>query len=119
MVAIEREDGSAPVGFVATVSLLLMVVYTLIAAALGWYVHAIATDAAMEGARAGAIAGSKALAAERTRDLITTTLNADYASNISVNDTRTGIEVVVRSPIPGAGFLGADAIEVRAHAQRE
>lgn len=113
------EKGNATVGFVASVGLLLLVVYTVIAAGLGWYVHAIATDSAMEGARAGAISNSSALAIERTRDVMTSTLSPSYASNITAHSTATGIEVIVRVPIPGAGFLGSDAIEVRAHANRE
>ena len=115
----EPERGNATVGFVASVGLLLMVVYTVIAASLGWYVHAIATDSAMEGARAGAIGRSPALAAERTKDLMTSTLAESYASNITAHATETGIEVIVSAPIPGAGFLGDDVIEVRAHANRE
>ena len=75
--------------------------------------------ARMEGARAGAIGGSPALAAERTKDLMTSTLAESYASNITAHATETGIEVIVRAPIPGAGFLGDDVIEVRAHANRE
>ncbi len=115
----EFEAGNATVGFVASVGLLLAVVYAIIAAGLGWYVHAIASDSAMEGARAGAISNSPALAIERTRDLMTTTLSASYATNVIAHETGTGIEVVVRAPVPGAGFLGDSAIEVRAHANRE
>ncbi|WP_394854593.1 TadE/TadG family type IV pilus assembly protein, partial [Trueperella bernardiae] len=73
------EAGNATVGFVASVGLLLMVVYTIIAAGLGWYVHAIATDAAMEGARVGAAANSTEVAEARTRDLITGALSPAYA----------------------------------------
>lgn len=113
------EAGNATVGFVATVGLLLTVVYTLIAAALSWYVHAIATDSAMEGARVGIAAGSASVAEARTRNLMTTTLSPAYAQNVSAHLTTSGIEVIVRSPVPGAGFLGKNVIEVRASALRE
>lgn len=115
-VGARAELGNATVGFVASVGLLLMVVYTIIAAGLGWYVHAIATDSAMEGARAGAIAGSPDLAVARTRELMSASLSPSYISGVSAAATATGIEVVVHAPIPGAGFLGTNVIEVRAHA---
>lgn len=113
------EEGNATVGFVALVGLLLTVAYTLIAGAMGWYVHAVLTDSAMEGARVGIASDSAAVAESRTRDLITTTLSEDYARAVSARITATGIEVQVRAPVPGAGFLGSSTIEVRAHALRE
>ena len=113
------EAGNATVGFVASVGLLLMVVYTIIAAGLGWYVHAMATDAAMEGARVGAAANSTEVAEARTRDLITGALSPAYAGGIAATAMPDGIEVVVTAPVPGAGFLGEHVIEVRAHVARE
>lgn len=113
------EAGNATVGFVASVGLLLMVAYTIIAAGLGWYVHTIATDAAMEGARVGAAAHSAEVAQARTRELIWAALAPAYAGDVAASVTSTGIEVVVRAPVPGAGFLGENMIEVRARAVHE
>ncbi|VEI13958.1 hypothetical protein [Trueperella bialowiezensis] len=113
------EQGNATVGFVATVGLLLMTVYTIIVASLAWYVHAIATDSALEGARAGAISKSEQVAVARTRDLMTSTLNPSYGANITASMNAGTVHVVVRTPIPGAGFLGPTAIEVHAHAAAE
>ncbi|QOQ38516.1 hypothetical protein [Trueperella pecoris] len=113
------EPGNATVGFVASVGLLLAVVYTIIAAGMNWYVHAIITDSAMEGARVGVASGSTHVAKERTRDLITTTLSTAYAEDIAAQFVGASLEITVHAPTPGAGFLGSHVIEVKAHAQRE
>jgi hypothetical protein len=79
-------------------------------------------DAAASGARYGTLADrSAADAAERTRALIGTALNAGFAEQVStaettVNGFRT-LEVTVRAPMPVIGLIGPrEMLEVRGHA---
>lgn len=110
------DSGNATVGFIGTVGLFLLLVYTIMSLALTWYVREILIDSAMEGARAGSLDGAGTpVAIQRTTDLITSTLPDPYAANVSARATAGALVVTVTSPAPLVGFLGNDLIEVQAH----
>ncbi|MDO5025980.1 MAG: hypothetical protein Q4E03_05645 [Trueperella sp.] len=114
------EPGNAIVGFVATAGLLLLVAITLLGMALTWYVQAVLTDSASEGARAGALDGAGVAVAEaRTAELITTTLPQRYAQDIHAVIRDGQMNVQVNAPSPLSGLIGTRMIEVNAHATME
>lgn len=82
-------------------------------------------DAAAEGARYAALAGSSADAGvERTRVLIDAAIAAEYAGDVRATVTSIGgipaIAVTVRTTLPVLGLLGpVSAMEVTGHAAIE
>lgn len=116
------ERGSAVVDFVLVGGLLTMFFLAIIQLTLVLHVRNTLIDAAASGARYGTLADrSAADAAERTRALIGTALNAGFAEQVStaettVNGFRT-LEVTVRAPMPVIGLIGPrEMLEVRGHA---
>lgn len=105
--------------------LLVILVLGVVQFALAVFVRNTAIDAAAEGARQAALADSTLGAgAERTRELISTTLGAEYASDVRASYTNWNgdrvAQVTVRAPLPVIGLLGpAGTMEVAGHAALE
>ncbi|WP_432493586.1 TadE/TadG family type IV pilus assembly protein [Kineococcus auxinigenes] len=124
-----RDEGSALAEFAATAGVLALLFAAVLQLAVVQHVRATAVDCAGEGARYGALAGSSPeLGAQRARELLTASLSARYAADVSaaVVPTRAGagaapvVEVRVRAPLPVLGLLGpARVLDVRGHAAVE
>ncbi|WP_438854937.1 TadE/TadG family type IV pilus assembly protein [Agromyces sp. M3QZ16-3] len=93
--------------------------------ALALHVRNTVLDAAAEGARYAALAGSSpAAGVERTRQLIDAAIAAEFAGEVSTTTTDVGgvpaIAVTVRISLPVIGLLGPErAMEVTGHAAIE
>jgi hypothetical protein len=100
-------------------------VLAVVQLALALHVRNTVLDAAAEGARFAALAGSSAGAGEqRTRDLIGAAISPTYASDVSASSTSIGgapaIAVTVRTALPVIGLLGPPrGLEVTGHAAIE
>lgn len=118
----DDECGSAVVDFVLVGVLISAFFLAIIQLALVQHVRNTLIDAAASGARYGALADRTADDAKhRTRSLIGTALNADFAQDITTSEaTFQGIstlEVIVRAPFPVLGLIGPSAmLEVKGHA---
>ncbi len=121
----EAERGSAPVEFLLSSTVLLVLVLGVLQVGAILLVRNTALDAAAEGARWAAVEGnSEADGAERARRILTDSLGAGYARSIRVARTtfasQPAVAVTVRIPLPVIGLLGpADGIEVTGHAALE
>ncbi|WP_255447229.1 TadE/TadG family type IV pilus assembly protein [Schumannella soli] len=122
---IADESGSAPAEFVLVGALLALVTLAVLQLALALFVRNTVLDAAAEGARQASLAdvGPKA-GAERTRELISTTLGADYPVDVEVGSGEWQGQpvaiVTVRAPLPVLGLIGIpSALEVSGHAAIE
>ncbi|MEP6744189.1 MAG: pilus assembly protein [Gemmatimonadota bacterium] len=111
---IAADSGSAVAEFVMVVSLLTVLTLSV-----------MQLDAAAEGARFAALAGSGPdEGAARTRDLITAALGPSYARDVEAGYGRFGdhrsAEVRVIAPLPLLGLIGPDrGLEVVGHAAVE
>ena len=82
-------------------------------------------DAAAEGARYAALAGSSdTTGVIRTKDLISAAVSAEYARDVSARRTSIAgipaIEITVRATLPVVGLLGLErGMEVSGHAALE
>ena len=82
-------------------------------------------DAASEGARWASLIGSSPQEGRhRTQELITTSVGARYAQDVTVTSVNwngaPALEIAVRAPIPMIGLWGPDAsMEVKGHAAQE
>lgn len=105
--------------------LLTALLVAVVQLALALHVRNTVLDAAAEGARYAALAGSSADAGvQRTRDLIDAAIAADYAGDVRATTTSVGgipaIAMTVRTTLPVLGLLGpARAMEVTGHAAIE
>lgn len=105
--------------------LLTVLALAVIQLALALHVRNTVLDAAAEGARYAALAGSSEGAGiARTRELISSAVSADYAADIESGiiaiDGIAMVSVTVRAPLPVVGLLGVDrALEVTGHAALE
>ena len=91
--------------------LLTVLVLAVVQLALALHVRNTVLDAAAEGARFAALAGSSpAAGVERTRDLIGAAISPSYASDVHATSTSVGgvpaIAVTVRTALPVLGLLG-------------
>lgn len=92
---------------------------------LALHVRNTVLDAAAEGARYAALAGADdADGVQRTRDLISAAISAEYARDVSAARTTVGgvpvVAVTVRATVPIVGLLGVDkGLEVTGHAAVE
>jgi len=120
-----REDverGAAVVDFVLIGALLTLLFLAIVQLTLVLHVRNTLIDAAASGARYGTLADrNDGDAKERTVQLITAALNADFARDVGTSEsTFQGIrtlEVTVRAPLPVIGFIGPRALlEVKGHA---
>ncbi|PWC04452.1 TadE/TadG family type IV pilus assembly protein [Agromyces badenianii] len=120
-----EERGSAVAEFTLVGILLTVLALAVVQLALALHVRNTVLDAAAEGARSAALAGSSAGAGiTRTRELISAAVSAEYADEIEAGvSTIGGIPVAwvtVRAPLPVIGLLGVDrTLEVTGHAALE
>jgi|1186.fasta_scaffold407725_2 Flp pilus assembly protein TadG len=120
----DGERGSAPAEFVLVGVLLTVLVLGVLQVGAVLLVRNTALDAAAEGARWASIAGSSADGVARTRQVLTDSLGAGYARDVSagaaVLDGAPVAVVTVRTPLPVIGLVGPDrALEVEGHAAVE
>lgn len=105
--------------------LLTVLALAVVQLALALHVRNTLLDAAAEGARYAALAGSSPGAGiARTQDLISAAISADYAGGVSASSTSVGgvsaIQMTVRATLPVVGLLGPErALEVSGHAAVE
>lgn len=122
---LDDDRGSAVAEFTLVGVLLTALALAVVQLALALHVRNTVLDAAAEGARCAALAGADdADGVERTRELISAAISADYARDITVDRTAVGgvpvVAVTVRSTMPVIGLLGVDhALEVTGHAAVE
>jgi Flp pilus assembly protein TadG len=120
-----RDDGSAAVEFVLVGVLLTALTLGVIQLAFALHVRNTLLDAAAEGARFAALAGnSPEDGADRTRQLITSAVGADYAGGVAAGYTECfGVDatrVTVTAPLPLVGPFGPPrSLEVTGHAAAE
>lgn len=120
-----RDDsGSAPAEFVMVSALLTLLTLAVIQLGLALLVRNTLVDAAVEGARFGALAdNTPGDGVARTEDLISTALGAQYAHDVSASTGdylgQPAVIVTVRAPLPFIGLIGPAALEVQGHAAVE
>lgn len=123
--ASDGDDGSSPVEFVLVGMLLTVLTLAVLQFGLAVYVRNVVHDAAVEGAYHAALADtSLEEGARRTRDIVTRTVGAEYAADVTVRETTAlghpSVEVRVAATLPLVGLLGAPRLmEVTAHAPVE
>ncbi|MEF3405298.1 TadE/TadG family type IV pilus assembly protein [Agromyces sp. CCNWLW203] len=124
--ALAHEDGGSAVAEFTLVGILITVLaLAVIQLALALHVRNTVLDAAAEGARYAALAGSSEGAGiARTRELIGMAVSTEYARDIESGTTTVDgiamVSVTVRAPLPVVGLLGVDrALEVTGHAALE
>jgi len=119
------ERGSAVVDFVLVSSLICLIVLALLQLAFALHVRNTLTWCASEGARSGARSGATTdQAVARARELITASLSASYAQDVTaVRRTESGVsvvEVTVRGPLPVLALWGPpDSISTSARSFAE
>ncbi|MFM9049958.1 MAG: TadE/TadG family type IV pilus assembly protein [Actinomycetota bacterium] len=120
-----RDDrGSSVVEFALVAPLLLAVAVGVLQVVLALHVRSTLTAAAAEGARAGALAGSSTLVAERrTREVLADALGGEAAESVRAQRIRLdGVPVVrvsVTGRLPLFGLLGPSTLTVDGHAMQE
>lgn len=120
-----RDDrGSAVVEITMVAGLLTLVVLSVMQLALGLHVRNVLQDAAAEGARYGALAGSSpAAGVDRAQALIETAIGADYAQSVSATTTTVAghpaLQLTVQAPLPVLGLIGPTTLEVQGSAALE
>ena len=116
------ERGSAPAEFAMVGGLLVILLLAVVQFTLVLLVRNTVQDAAAQGARVAAFAdGTLGDGETRTRQLLTTSLGARYASRVSasyeLDDGIRVVEVRVDSPLPVIGLIGfSRSLEVKGHA---
>ncbi|MGW9184784.1 TadE/TadG family type IV pilus assembly protein [Agromyces sp. NPDC055661] len=119
------ERGSAVAEFTLVGILLTVLALAVVQLALALHVQNTLLDAAAEGARYAALAGSSTDdGTARTRDLISAAISTDYARDVTAGTTSVGgvpaVEVTVRATLPVVGLLGLErGLEVSGHAALE
>lgn len=104
------------------VGLLLLIFVGALQLALGLYVRNVVVDAAGEGARYGALAGSGPdEAVQRTRDILALSVSPTYQGDVTASYIRRDgldlLRVHVEAPMPVIGLLGpARTLSVDGHA---
>lgn len=123
--AVDDERGSSPVEFVLVGTLLTLLTIGILQFGLAVYVRNVVHDAAVEGAHHAALADTTpADGRDRTDDIITRTIGAEYAQEITVRDRKgpgyAVVEVRVQTTLPLIGLLGVPrGLEVTAVAPTE
>lgn len=124
--ALARDDrGSVVAEFTLVGVLLTVLALAVVQLALALHVRNTVLDAAAEGARYAALAGSSlGDGIERTRDLIGAAISSEYADDVTASRTSIGgvpaVEVTVRATLPVVGLLGLQrGLEVAGHAAIE
>ncbi|GAA1818271.1 TadE/TadG family type IV pilus assembly protein [Agromyces neolithicus] len=102
-----------------------MLALAVVQLALALHVRNTVLDAAAEGARYAALAGSGEQAGvARTRDLIGMAISSEFAGDVSAYRTSIGdvpvVAITVRTTMPVIGLIGLEhALEVTGHAAVE
>jgi len=124
-VLLREERGSAVAEFTLVGVLLTVLALAVVQLALALHVRNTVLDAAAEGARYAALAGSSpGDGVARTRDLISAAISSDYADDITAGLASVGgvptVEITVRARMPVIGLLGVErGLEVSGHAAAE
>ena len=122
---LREERGSAVAEFTLVGVLLTVLALAVVQLALALHVRNTVLDAAAEGARYAALAGSSpGDGVARTRDLISAAISSDYADDITAGLASVGgvptVEITVRARMPVIGLLGVErGLEVSGHAAAE
>lgn len=122
---VRDERGSATAEFTLVGVLLTVLALAVVQLALALHVRNTLLDAAAEGARYAALAGSASSdGVARTKDLIGAAISSEFARDVTVGSTSIGgvpvIEVTVRATLPVIGLLGLErGLEVSGHAAVE
>ncbi|WP_235933986.1 TadE family protein [Agromyces humi] len=120
-----NERGSAVAEFALVGVLLTVLALAVVQLALALHVRNTVLDAAAEGARYAALAGSSPSdGAARTRDLIAAAISSEYGQDVTAGTTSIGgvpaVEITVRTTLPVIGLLGVPhGLEVSGHASTE
>jgi Flp pilus assembly protein TadG len=123
--AVADERGSSPVEFVLVGVLLTALTFGVLQFGFAVYVRNVVHDAAVDGAFHGALAdASPSEGAARARQVITRTVGAEYATDVTAHPTDAlgspAVQVTVRTTLPLLGLFGAPrALEVSARAPLE
>ena len=121
----DDERGSSPVEFVLVGTLLTVLTLAVLQFGLAVYVRNVVHDAAVEGAFHAALADTTlAEGAERARSIVSRTVGAEYATDVSAAETSAlghpAVAVTVQTMLPLVGMLGVPGtLEVTAHAPLE
>ncbi len=105
--------------------LLTVLALAVVQLALALHVRNTLLDAAAEGARYAALAGSSSAdGIARTKDLIAAAVSAEYSQDVTIASTSIAgvpaLEVTVRATLPVIGLLGLErGLEVSGHAAIE
>lgn len=116
------ERGSAVADFVMVGGLLTALALAVVQLALVLHVRNVLVDAAASGARYGTLADRTPTdALQRTTDLITGAVGAEYAAHVTVGQSESSgmrtLEVRVVAPMPVVGLVGpGGTMEVAGHA---
>jgi len=119
------DRGSSPVEFVLVGTLLTLLTLGVLQFGLTVYVRNVVHDAAVEGAHHAALADtSLGDGVERTREIVSRTVGAQYAAEVDVHETSAlghpAVRITVRATLPLVGLLGVPRLmEVTAHAPVE
>ena len=119
------ESGSSPVEFVLVGTLLTLLTLGVLQFGLAVYVRNVVHDAAVEGAYHAALADiSLRDGADRTREIVSRTVGAEYATDVEVRESSTlgqpAVHDDVRTTLPLVGLLGLPRLlEVTASAPVE
>lgn len=111
--------------FVLVGTLLTLLTLGVLQFGLAVYVRNVVHDAAVEGAHHAALADTSLQdGADRTRDIVTRTVGAQYAADVRAAETaalgRPAVQISVRATLPLVGLLGVPRMmEVTAHAPVE
>lgn len=110
--------------FALVAPLVLAVAVGVLQVVLALHVRSTLTAAAAEGARAGALAGSSTLVAERrTREVLSDALGGDAAESVKAQRIRLdgvpAVRVSVSGRLPLIGLLGPSTLTVDGHAMQE
>ncbi|MBT2499581.1 pilus assembly protein [Agromyces sp. ISL-38] len=126
LTALARDErGSAVAEFTLVGVLLTVLALAVVQLALALHVRNTLLDAAAEGARYAALAGSSAAdGVARTKDLIGAAISAEYAQDVAAAQSSIGgvpvVAVTVRATLPVIGLLGVErGLEVTGHAAVE
>ncbi|MFM8773418.1 MAG: pilus assembly protein, partial [Actinomycetota bacterium] len=120
-----RDDrGCAVIEFALAAPLVLGVAVGGLLVVLALQVLSTLPAAAAEGARAGALAGSSTLVAERrTREVLSDALGGDAAESVKAQRIRLdgvpAVRVSVSGRLPLIGLLGPSTLTVDGHAMQE
>lgn len=119
------DSGTAVAEFVMVGALLTLLTLSVMQLGLALHIRNTVLDAAAEGARFAALADNELIdGVIRTRDLITTALGSQYATDVTASAGsylgHPAATVTVRTPLPLIGLIGIEGgLEVAGHAAIE